>query len=398
MNHPHALRLLTTKGWWPPTEAEHPHHTLGLLRGQEGINMQNHEPGDASHLLPSRQKKHICIKHFEQKFTQGKSLQQPLGPLHDLEQGMVPTTMCAQRYGAYPEWCVTLTSLLPTRRQLQDFFSLYLRMPAISTWHRAGLDDGLTYKSWVKDKINTYQCSPHSIHKCSPLLGSCTAHCSHRGWSSRGQSPSRSSRPWSLGGIGTAARWWGGWGGTGRCWSWWTGPSCQTSGRRHTSCSSHRARASRCCHRRAAPSVWKSWSAGSCWGRSAPAGPLRGRTCFECHQAAKPRRSHSGYWSWHLCHSGCWKRRCRPWRWRAPLPPPPRTGIGEEKGTSPGTCSPAAPWYCWWACRPWWWWRAGCRLLWHCGHHLKGREREITARSESRLQPTDKEVPTVSWK
>lgn len=292
------------------------------------------------------------------KFAQWESFQQLLVPLPwpgvhgschrvHLEMHTVPKVTC--------------DTSLPSTESCQEFFSLWLRMSAISDWYRAGLLDVLTYKSRVKDKINTYQCSPRSTRKCSPLLGCGTAHCCHTGWSSTGRSRSRSNRRWSQVGSGTAGHWWGGWGGRGQCWSWWMGPSCQTWGRRRTSCSSRRARASRCCRRKAAPSVWRSWSAASYWGRSAPAGPRRGRTCCECHQGAELRRSHSGYWSWHLCRFGCWKRRCRPWWWRALSPPPRQTGRGEEKGTSPGTCSPAAPWCCWSACHLWWWWHAGCK-------------------------------------
>lgn len=207
MNHPHVWHLLMIKGWQPPTEAAHPHCTLVLLRSHKVINMQNHERGDVSLLFPSRQKKNVCIKHFEQKFTEWTA-----------SAVFGPSARLGARQGSYhhacPEirdlpvwWCVTLKNLLLTRRQHQEFFSFWLRMSAISAWHRAVLADGLTCKSWVEDKINTYQCSPRSIHKCSLLLGSDTTRCSRKGWSSRGQSPSHSSRLWSLEGIGTAAHW-----------------------------------------------------------------------------------------------------------------------------------------------------------------------------------------------
>lgn len=71
-NNPNAQCWLMSKGRGAPIEAVHP----GMQRGLEWVYMQTHEPGDVSHLFPSRQKKCVCIKHFEQKFTQCKSLQQ----------------------------------------------------------------------------------------------------------------------------------------------------------------------------------------------------------------------------------------------------------------------------------------------------------------------------------
>lgn len=112
----------------------------------------------------------------------------------------------------------------------------------------------ISFFAFIQDSLHpTHRCSLHGRCRCSLLLCGHTLLHSGRGWSSTGWSPSRSNRPWSPPGTGTASRQWDGSGGTRWKATRWRAQNYWSAELRCTSCSSGRALANTRCHRMGEP-------------------------------------------------------------------------------------------------------------------------------------------------